>query len=202
MGDGGELERDAAMLGGSGMRPHARNDGRGDDVRKACGPKNMSDGAPSTRLVRISIVICTLDRPKGLRRALRSCLEQDHPTDLGYEVVVVDNSPTANAQDLVTRASGDRTDLVRYVSDPRTNIAHARNTGVATARGDYIAFMDDDMAAPPGWLTSAFALMQRTGADVLLGKIVPEFEDGPGWGGSLRDPVRWFGRELAFQTGR
>jgi succinoglycan biosynthesis protein ExoM len=153
------------------------------------------------QVIQISIVICTFDRPEGLRRALRSCLAQDNPTNLAYEVVVVDNTPTANARDLVRTSSRERPHLVRYLSDPRTNIAHARNTGVAAARGHYIAFMDDDMAAPPGWLTAAFASMQRTGADVLLGRIVPEFEDGPGWGGSLQDPVRWFGRDLALPDG-
>jgi succinoglycan biosynthesis protein ExoM len=149
----------------------------------------------------MSIVICTLDRPAGLVRAVRSCLEQDNPTNLAYEVVVVDNSATANAEGLVQRLWGDRTGLVRYLSDPRTNIAHARNTGVAAAQGEYIAFMDDDMAAPRGWFTAAFALMQRTGADVLLGRIIPEFEGGPGWGGSLRDPARWFGRDQALRDG-
>jgi succinoglycan biosynthesis protein ExoM len=166
-----------------------------------CSEKSMLENASSTKVVQISIVICTLNRPEGLLRALRSCLEQDNSLDLAYEVVVVDNSQTANTRDLVRKASGDRTDFIRYVNDVRTNIAHARNTGVAAAQGHYIAFMDDDMAAPPGWLTAAFASMQRTGADVLLGRIVPEFEDGPGWGGSLRDPGHWFGRDLALPDG-
>ena len=133
--------------------------------------KTHARTAPSTKGVQLSIVICTLDRPKGLRRALRSCLEQDNPLDLTYEVVVVDNSRTANARDLVRRVSGNRTDLVRYLSDVRTNIVHARNTGVAAAQGHCIAFMDDDMAAPPGWLSAAYASMQRTGADVPVGGI-------------------------------
>jgi len=148
----------------------------------------------------VSIVICTLDRPDGLVRAVRSCLEQDHRSDLAYEVLVVDNSPTANARDLILRLSGDRADLVRYLSEPRTNVAHARNAGVAAARGRYIAFMDDDMAAPPDWLANVVETMERTRADVLLGKVIPEFEGG-GWGSTLPDPARWFGRVFALPDG-
>jgi succinoglycan biosynthesis protein ExoM len=178
-------------------RPH----GRGGDGREPYGGANGLGDASSTEAIQMSIVICTLDRPAGLGRAVRSCLGQDNPTNLAYEVVVVDNSANANAQDLVRGLRGDRTDLVRYLSDPRPNLAHARNTGVAAARGTYIAFMDDDMAAPPGWLTAAFAVLERTGADVLLGKIVPEFERGAAWGGALPDHVRWFGRDFALPDG-
>ena len=149
----------------------------------------------------MSIVICTLDRHEGLERAVRSCLEQDIPAGLTYEIVIVDNSASANAHDLVQRSWGDRTALVRYVSEPRTNIAHARNAGVAAARGAYIAFMDDDMAAPPDWLANAVETMERTGADVLLGKVIPEFEGDDGWGGALPDPAQWFGRVLALPDG-
>lgn len=184
---------DAAMVDASG--------GHGGNATAHRGQREGLSGAHWSDLIQMSIVICTLHRPEGLRRALRSCLEQDIPADLAYEVVIVDNSATADAQHLVREFAHRRPDLVRYLNDPRTNIAHARNTGIAAARGTYVAFIDDDMAAPPGWLAAAFAAMERTGADVLLGKIVPEFEGGPGWGGTLPDPARWFGRDFGVPEG-
>ena len=194
-----EDRNEAVMMtasgGGARQRDHAGN------VMAPCGHRKGPSGAAWSNAIRVSIVICTLDRPEGLRRAMRSCLEQDTAADLAYEVVVVDNSATANAQPVVREFSGTRTGLVRYLNDPRTNIAHARNTGIAAAQGTYVAFIDDDMAAPPGWLSAAFAAMERTGADVLLGKIVPEFEGGPGWGGTLPDSARWFGRDFALPDG-
>ena len=149
----------------------------------------------------MSIVICTLDRPEGLVRAVRSCIEQDDRGTLAYEIVIVDNSATAHARDLVHGTWGDPSDFVRYLNEPRTNIAHARNAGVAAARGRYVAFMDDDMAAPPDWLANAVETMERTGADVLLGKVIPAFEGGGGWGGALPDPARWFGRVFPLPDG-
>jgi succinoglycan biosynthesis protein ExoM len=148
--------------------------------------------------VDMSIVICTLDRPQGMARAVRSCLEQQNRSDCSYEILIVDNSATARARELVQELWGGGSDCVRYLNEPRTNIAHARNAGIAAARGKYVAFMDDDMSAPPDWLANAIEVMERTGADVLLGKVVPEFEGDGGWGGALSDSARWFGRVLAL----
>ena len=148
----------------------------------------------------MSIVICTLDRPQGLVRAVRSCVEQDDCGTLAYEIVIVDNSATANARDLVKERWGDQPDFVRYLNEPRTNIAHARNAGIAAIRGRYVAFMDDDMAAPRDWLANAVETMERTGADVLLGKVIPAFEGG-GWGGALPDRAWWFGRAFPLPDG-
>jgi glycosyltransferase involved in cell wall biosynthesis len=159
------------------------------------------DRPRASTAIAMSIVICTLDRPQGLVRAVRSCLAQQNRSKLSYEILIVDNSVTANARELVQQLWGGGLDCVRYLSEPRTNIAHARNAGIAAARGHYIAFMDDDMAAPPEWLANAIEAMERTGADVLLGKVVPEFEEGGGWGGALPEPARWFGRVLALPDG-
>jgi succinoglycan biosynthesis protein ExoM len=159
-------------------------------------------GRPLARsAIDMSIIICTLDRPQGLARAVRSCLEQQNRSGLSYEILIVDNSPSASARALVQRLWGGGPDCVRYLNEPRTNIAHARNAGSAAARGKYIAFMDDDMAAPPDWLANALEAMERTGADVLLGKVVPEFEGDGGWGGARPDSARWFGRVLALPDG-
>lgn len=146
-------------------------------------------------------MICTLDRHDRLARAVRSLLVQDVPPGMAHEILVVDNSATANARELVAALGRDRPGLVRYRHEPRTNISHARNTGVAEARGRYVAFMDDDMVAPACWLAAAYGTMERTGADVLLGGVVPEFEDAEGWGSRLAEPARWFGRALPTTDG-
>lgn len=147
----------------------------------------------------LSIVICTLERHALLARAVRSCLEQGNRMGLDYEVLVVDNSATANARDLVQMMSARKPGLVRYLSEPRTNIAHARNTGVAACRGRFIAFMDDDMTAPPGWMDSAVETIERTRADVLFGKIIFVFENEAG--STLQEPIRWFSRAFGVSDG-
>ena len=148
----------------------------------------------------MTIIICTLDRHESLERALRSCLDQTLAADAELEIVIVDNSADANARDLIA-GYGDSPSPVRYVHEPRTNISHARNAGVAAASGRFIAFMDDDMAAPPTWLADAIACMEQNAADILIGKVVPEFEQGNGWVQTLAAPAEWFGRELPVDEG-
>jgi succinoglycan biosynthesis protein ExoM len=150
--------------------------------------------------VEISIVICTLDRHEGVARALRSCLDQDLPPDVDLEVVIVDNSQDGNAREPVMDAAAGRPN-VRYVNETRTNISHARNAGVAAASGRFVAFMDDDMAAPRSWLGDVLHTMQATSADALIGMVKPDFEGEGGWGQNLPEPAEWFGRTLDVEEG-
>jgi polysaccharide pyruvyl transferase WcaK-like protein/GT2 family glycosyltransferase len=96
----------------------------------------------------ISIVVCTRDRPDQLEGCLRSIGQQDYPQ---FEVVVVDNAPTSDA--VRTLIDGGRLGYsVRYVSEPRPGLSWARNAGVAAAKGEIIAFLDDDEEPDRDWL--------------------------------------------------
>lgn len=148
----------------------------------------------------ISVVICTFDRLESLSRALRSCLQQDVPDSLAFEIIVVGNSPEGNARDAVEQIATAQVTMT-YVHEPRSNISHARNAGVAAAAGRLIAFMDDDMAAPRDWLRHAREVIKATDADVLIGKVEPEFEDDKGWGQKLAKPAEWFGRDIDISEG-
>lgn len=88
------------------------------------------------------------------------------------ELVLVDNTPEASARDT------PRPDFVRYIHEPRTGVAHARNRGVAEARGTHIIFLDDDELPAPGWL-DAFAKAAAQGARAAFGAVEPQFEAPP-----------------------
>ena len=85
----------------------------------------------------VSIIIRSADRA-GLGVALRSVAAQSYPN---IEVIVVDNGTSMVGGDSVEWKSGA---LVRWVSSPQRNgHAHAANIGMAAARGDFFAFLDD-----------------------------------------------------------
>jgi GT2 family glycosyltransferase len=99
-----------------------------------------------------TVVVATRERAWQLARALDSLLAQDHPH---VEIVVVDNAPaTDGTREVVERTYGER---VRYVREPVPGLAVAHNTGLAAARGEVVAFTDDDVIADPRWLTELTA---------------------------------------------
>jgi glycosyltransferase involved in cell wall biosynthesis len=84
---------------------------------------------------------------------------------------------------------------VEYVIEPRRGISAARNTAVQHAGdADFIAFIDDDEWAEPGWLAELLQTQERTGAQVVVGPVIPAFEEAP--------PPGWWakGRFLAAPT--
>jgi GT2 family glycosyltransferase/SAM-dependent methyltransferase len=98
---------------------------------------------PSRR--RISVVVCTRDRPELLERCLDSLITASTQPD---EIIVVDNSPSTDG---CRAAVGSRAE-VTYVAEPHPGLSRARNTGIRAARGDIIAFTDDDTVVHRDWI--------------------------------------------------
>lgn len=115
-----------------------------------------------------SIVIATKDRQAYLERALASLVGQR--TAFPLEIIVVDNGSTDATRNVVEAAANGAVP-VRYVAEPQPNRARARNRGVAIAAGRYVAFCDDDVHVPPGWI-AAHAAAQNGGEYVVNGPIL------------------------------
>jgi glycosyltransferase involved in cell wall biosynthesis len=87
----------------------------------------------------VSVIIPTLDRPKLLLRAIDSVLRQTYEK---FEVIVVVDRPDPDTIAAVRAVDDPR---VRLVVNPRpSTAAGARNAGADHARGEWIAFLDDD----------------------------------------------------------
>ena len=121
----------------------------------------------------VSVVIPTYHRPDLLRRAVASALAQDV---VGWDLeVVVAVSDPACVEDRATAA-----DLA--ASDPRVLIAEStghgagasRNAGLAAARGEVLAFLDDDCQAQPGWLAAGLDALRD--ADLVQGRTTPPYQ--------------------------
>src|ERR1051325_8420557 len=67
----------------------------------------------------------------------------------------------------------------RRCVEPRQNIALARNMAVANAKGDFIAFIDDDELPGGEWLLTLFSAYQQYGVDGVLGPVKPRFDEPP-----------------------
>lgn len=118
----------------------------------------------------VSVVIPTRGRPGPLTRAVNSALAQSDCA-VGFEVVVVDNDAQPTAKALIEALAGISDVSLTYVHVPVSGVAHARNAGIACARGEMIAFLDDDEEAPAGWLASLVEVQASTGADAVFGPV-------------------------------
>ena len=122
--------------------------------------------------VRVSAVVPTYRRPDLLERCLRALLTQDlEPAE--YEVIVVDDAASPATRELVERlAAGPERPSLRYLPVHRRHgPAAARNLGWRAARGDVVAFTDDDTMPRPDWLRAGLAALGN-GVAAASGQIV------------------------------
>ena len=103
----------------------------------------------------LSLAICTYNRALLLPRALDSVAGQKRAPQ-EFEILVVDNGSTDQTREVVAHYQLQDS-RIRYVVEPNPGIAQARNRALAEARGEYLAFIDDDAWADPDWLTNLLA---------------------------------------------
>ena len=129
----------------------------------------------------VSVVVPTRDRAGYLEVALSSLCAQG-PGGAGEVLVVDDGSADSTAQ--VARAAG-----VGYLRlDPPGGLNAARNAGVRATTGELVAFVDDDVWAPPGWSSAlAEGAARHPGAEAFGGPIRARLE-GPAPRGCGREP--------------
>lgn len=128
--------------------------------------------------MRFSVIVATRDRAEFLDRALESLAKQIGAPS--FEVVIVDNGSTDATAQIVERARNHQPYDVIYVYEERPNRGAARNRGLAVASGHLIAFCDDDVYIPPGWLAAHDAAHTSTNL-VVNGPIVnvPSYHERP-----------------------
>jgi glycosyltransferase involved in cell wall biosynthesis len=126
----------------------------------------------------VSVVVATRDRPSHLVKCLHSLLALQYPR---YEIIVVDNAPSTTATvELVQDICRDNPH-VRYAREDRPGLSWARNCGIAAARGEILAFTDDDAVVDRCWLvelTKGFSVAAEVAC--VTGLVLPlELETQP-----------------------
>ncbi|MDP3659650.1 glycosyltransferase family 2 protein [Phenylobacterium sp.] len=122
-------------------------------------------------MILVSVVIPTQRRPVGLAAAAGSVLRQTGVDPSSVELLVVDNDQAPSAEAMTQALAVQAPFAVRYIHEPRAGVAHARNAAMAQARGDFVAFLDDDEEAPSGWLHALLDVQARFDADVVFGPV-------------------------------
>ncbi len=143
---------------------------------------------------RLSVVICTVNRPQLIGAAVESLLANDHPA---FELLVVDQSRDGSTEAALDKFRGDP--RFRYVRIERVGLSAAYNAGIEMTQAPILAFTDDDCVAPKHWLSSIEAAFERhPDVELLYGRtlIPPELRDAPGV-----VPSAWIRRERKLGKG-
>ena len=134
--------------------------------------------------IRVSVVIATYNRANTLLLAIRSLLEQTLGENL-FEIIVVDNNSTDKTSKVVKIFQKNHKNFnIILLHEIRQGVSYARTTGANKARGDYVAFMDDDCRTCRNWLKNIKSCIERVHPQptVIGGPIYPLYEyTKPAW---------------------
>lgn len=137
----------------------------------------MNPGVPH-----ITICVCTLQRPALLRTLLTDLAKQGTQSRFTFSIVVADNDAEESARQVVRECASALALRIDYVVEPRRSISHARNKSLEPAKGDFIAFIDDDEFPSPDWLLKLYEALVDHGVAGVFGPVRPCYEPGtPEW---------------------
>jgi len=125
--------------------------------------------------MKISVILCTYNRADRLAKALESIAASEFPHAIAWEIVVVDNNSPDHTRQIVgdfrTRFGDQR---IRYLFEPKQGKSHALNAGIREAKGDILAFVDDDVTVERAWLANLTFVLHDPDLAGAGGRILPE----------------------------
>lgn len=113
----------------------------------------------SMEMPRFSVLVCTYNGSRTLRKCLEGIQRLDYPD---FEVIVVNDGSTDETESIASSFKD-----IRLISTTNMGLSHARNVGLNAATGRYVAYIDDDAWPDPHWLQYlAFAFQESTHAGI------------------------------------
>lgn len=124
-----------------------------------------------------SVIIPTRDRPQDLAVCLESLAEQNYARDR-FEVIVVDDASNLPL-DPVVAIFRERLTLTLLKQSRSTGPSVARNNGAACAKGEFLAFTDDDCSPASDWLQGLAARFASTPGHLIGGRVINALTENP-----------------------
>jgi O-antigen biosynthesis protein len=113
---------------------------------------------------RISVVVCTYNGGRTIRECLEGLGKLNYPD---YEVIVVNDGSTDRTASIASEFS------CRLISTENRGLSAARNTGMVAAKGEIVAYIDDDASPDPDWLNYLAITFRSTGCAAAGGPNLP-----------------------------
>jgi glycosyltransferase involved in cell wall biosynthesis len=151
--------------------------------------------------MKISVILCTYNRCQCLAKAIGSVASTVLPDTVDWEVLVVDNNSKDRTREVIDEFQSRHPGRFRYLFEARQGKSHALNSGIREARGELLAFMDDDVTVEQTWLrtlTTPFECDEWAGVG---GRILPARDFTPPEWLSLEGPYSLAGMLALFDLG-
>jgi len=138
----------------------------------------------------VSVIIAAYNRCEDLKKVLEGLLAQRGEGKFTYEVIVVDNNSTdatrRSVESCIPKFSSPESKNgclgLKYLFEARQGKSYALNRGIREAKGDILAFTDDDVLVDPYWLVRLVECFEKYGCDGVGGRVIPVYPDRtPRW---------------------
>jgi O-antigen biosynthesis protein len=193
---------------GESLHSHSYRNG----VEEGAEPRAMagrsSEDAPGFSLQSIeplvTIAVCTKDRPRELHSCLQAleCLAYSN-----LDLLVVDNAPSNEETRQLVQGGFP---ALRYIREPRPGLNWARNRAIEEARGEIIAFTDDDAIPDAGWIKALVrCLEENPRAMAATGLVFPSeletepqflFEEYWGFGKGFERKIGTLEKDMSYKV--
>lgn len=162
---------------------------------------NESSGRDSGISPKASVIMPVYNGEEFLESSLRSVLAQSYED---WELIAVDDGSADGSGEILSRmAQEDR--RIRVIRQDNGGVSSARNRGISEARGSVCFFIDCDDIFHPETLETMLSVMEREGADVVVGSMIESAGEPDGWRSRPLDldakGKRIYGSEAAIEAG-
>jgi glucosyl-dolichyl phosphate glucuronosyltransferase len=148
----------------------------------------------------VSVLICTRNRAASLRRTLDSLFHSSNIQVPEWEAVVVDNDSIDDTPGVCNDFREKFPQKFRFLVEKKHGKSNALNTGIAAAKGDILAFTDDDVLCASDYIRGLRTVFTIYSADAAQGRVLLDCEDGlPAWLGSTNASMANF-RDLGDEV--
>ncbi|KOP28149.1 glycosyl transferase [Hapalosiphon sp. MRB220] len=135
-----------------------------------------------TNKVDFTVAIPTYNGEKRLPKVLENLLNQTGLEDLKWEIIIVDNNSSDQTAQVISHYQNKYHEklTIKYFLEKQQGIAFARQRSVTEAKGDFIAFLDDDNLPEKDWILQSYIFGKNyPHAGAWSGQIHGEFEVNP-----------------------
>lgn len=117
---------------------------------------------------KLSVVIPAYNAQKFISRCISSALASDLKE---IEVIAVDDGSTDETKDILSWYENMYPQFFKKIFKENGGAAEARNYGISESKGHYIAFIDSDDMIRPDAYSTMYDSLQKTGADIAIGRL-------------------------------